>query len=140
MKILETKYKDRDPKETVLKIKQFFSDYNLITKTICLEPTDINTWGCFVELLTEKNEKIFNSCGKGTTKEFAEASGYAELYERYCNRIGIFTNPFFSNEVGLTNYENFKYFFREDEKILSEKEIINNFHYKHWLDAAFSDE
>lgn len=140
MKILETKYKDRDPKETVLKIKQFFSDYNLITKTICLEPTDINTWGCFVELLTEKNEKIFNSCGKGTTKEFAEASGYAELYERYCNRIGIFTNPFFSNEVGLTNYENFKYFFREDEKILSEKEIINNFHYKYWLDAAFSDE
>ena len=43
---------------------------------------------------------ILRSHGKGTTKIFALASGYAELYERFCAEYDIFRN--YLSECGIS--------------------------------------
>lgn len=87
------KYKDRDPAETVKIIKDFFNSYNFEVKEERI--TDFfnatNCWSSTIGLYY-KDRKILEQRGKGTTKDFCLASGYAELYERFANRLKVYSD------------------------------------------------
>ena len=76
-------YKDRDPIETINIIKNFFINkgYNINEKS--LSQTKSGTYFCTYELFFNNN-KVITSNGKGLTSEYAQASGLAEMYERFC--------------------------------------------------------
>ena len=85
---LQNKYKDRTPELTVALIKDFF-----LNKGFTLEEKEVknpmpNTWWCRINLKYNDIE-IQGANGKGTSQSFALASGYAELYERYCTLQNI---------------------------------------------------
>lgn len=76
-------YKDRAPIETYQIIKQYFDslEFNVIDE---VWQTVAGTWSSRHLLLDKTQNQIVSSNGKGMTKEFCLASGYAELYERFC--------------------------------------------------------
>ena len=99
------KYKDREPTETIQIINDFFKSkgYDLIVEE--LKPTECGTWGCII-FLSINNQKLLTSNGKGITREYALASGYAEMFERFSNKISIYLNAFWGKDVLLKNYQN----------------------------------
>lgn len=113
----ELKYKDNFPKETIKNIKNFFEEKNLILeeKTI-FQSEESNTWTCIIELLTQ-NEKIISTTGKGVTKDLALASGYAEMFERFCNKNYLNIHPFVNFFQLGYNYEKNNYYINKEEKI-----------------------
>ena len=64
------------------------------------------------------------SNGKGLTELFAIASGYAEMYERYCNKIDYLSNPFIIDKVLNIHYKNNGYYLDKNEKLLTFEEAI----------------
>lgn len=78
------KYKDRMPEETVEIIDNFFKSKNYTVEITEIKEPIPNIWWCHLEL-KYNNTFIAFSNGKGASKAFALASGYSELYERYCN-------------------------------------------------------
>lgn len=92
------KFKDRQPMETVEIIKKFYEDRGIITKVVINEKTEADTWFCRVELYYN-NQIILGTNGKGVTEEFSLASGYAESYERFCNRINLFFSPLIMSKL-----------------------------------------
>lgn len=64
--------------------------------------------------------------GKGMTKEYALASGHAELYERFCNKIMFLTNPLWTRKFMEINQAEHGYYFSPDERILSYEELFKN--------------
>lgn len=88
------KYKDKDPLETIENIKKFFHKQNYEIKTqIIYFNKHSNTYWCTLELYY-KNNLYLSQNGKGATKLFCLASGYAELFERYCSNYSIYMNNF----------------------------------------------
>lgn len=84
-------YKERDPNETVKIISNFFNKKKLDIKvSVCIQ-SEIGTWSCGIQLFNKNNDLILSTNGKGMTKEYALASGYAEMYERFCNN-GLYYN------------------------------------------------
>lgn len=76
--IIDTKFKDDSPLNTVARIKGILDSYGI--KTIDKwEETGVP--GCF-SLRVSVQGTSFSSFGKGVTKELAMASGYGELIER----------------------------------------------------------
>ena len=82
-------YKDKDPKETINIIKQFFQDKKLVIKEEHFIQSEVNTYSCGYSLYYN-NKRILHTNGKGITKEFCQASGLSELYERFCGSINYF--------------------------------------------------
>ena len=80
------KYKDVSPEQTVENVKNFFKKKGFVIEEEFLKNPTQYAWWCRVNLKFN-NVDILGTNGKGTTKEFALASGYGELYERYCNFI-----------------------------------------------------
>ena len=122
---LKNKFKDRDPKDTVEKIQSFFKNtiFDLVEEQFIL--SESGTYSCRYELFYN-GRSFLGQNGKGTTKEFAQASGLAELYERFCNYYLInCANPLFSNLYQQTNKELNGYYFSKDEKKLTKKEIYD---------------
>ena len=66
------------------------------------------------------------SCGKGVTEELALASGYAELYERFCNRMPHINNLNLINKMTEISQQENGYYFNSKEKKLSIKDVFNN--------------
>lgn len=122
---LSTHFKERQPLETVQIIKDFFNKYNLSLKESDINESEAGTWYCHITLY-QNNIEIISSNGKGVTKEYALASGYAETYERFCNGMTFLANPYFNRTLISYNKEHFGYYLRENEKILTYDEIINN--------------
>lgn len=88
------KYKDKDPLETIENIKNFFNKQNYEIKTQIIHfNKHSNTYWCTLELYY-KNNLYLSQNGKGATKLFCLASGYAELFERYCSNYSIYMNNF----------------------------------------------
>lgn len=56
--------------------------------------SEINTWSCSIQLYDKDKNKILHTNGKGMSEEFSLASGYAELYERFCNLKSTIINDF----------------------------------------------
>jgi len=57
------------------------------------------------------------------TEAYCRASGYAELYERFCNGMFFGANPYWNRALMKTNQEKHGYYLRPDEKILSYEEL-----------------
>ena len=90
-----SKYKVISPKETVNNVKKFFEDNGYQVYISENRESEAGTWFCGVHLYYN-GMCVQAACGKGMTEEFSLASGYAELYERFCNKCPVSFNPFFS--------------------------------------------
>lgn len=122
---LQNKYKDRTPELTVALIKDFF-----LNKGFSLEEKEVknpmpNTWWCRINLKYNDIE-IQGANGKGTSQSFALASGYAELYERYCTLQNIlFYSKINQERIFELNYNKNGYYLAPDEIFLSAENAIN---------------
>ena len=112
------KFKTRKPEETVSCIKKFFQEKNFHIKESNYV-TEADTYYSRIELLDNNNDLILRANGKGMTESYSKASGYAELYERYCNKIDLFTNPLLFQYYINNNYNNHHYYLDKNEKILN---------------------
>ena len=123
---INNKCKDLSPIETIENIKQFFSSKNLIIKEEKLSRSEESgTWSCYV-LVFSNSTIILQTAGKGATAEYALASGYAEAYERFNNKIVINQNPFINNVLLKTNFQKNGYYIDKDEHLISYQEFKNN--------------
>ncbi|SEF49561.1 YcaO-like family protein [Lachnospira multipara] len=116
MKTVEERlhYKDKSPIETVNEIRSILSKNGF---EVCEEWREPDEYiGTYTVRVTLKGTTV-GSNGKGVNKEYARASGYAELIERLQNDI-LLNDCTFGREDGIDfNVE-------PDEKIMSAKEII----------------
>lgn len=120
---LNKKYKDRTPEQTIEIIKNFFESKNLEIRIVINEKSEANTWYCRIELY-QNNCLILGTNGKGTTEQYSLASGYAELYERFCNRYFYMVNPYMTMKMDTLN----KYLFNKDEiNSTTQKQLEYNF-------------
>jgi hypothetical protein len=78
IRLIDAKFKDSRPEETVNQIRKILDDAGIRTKATWL---DSQVKGCYSNRI-ELQESTVGQNGKGMTKEFALASGYAELMER----------------------------------------------------------
>lgn len=76
---LNSRFKDASPVNTVEKIKNILAK-NQIEVEECWVPAEVKN--CFSLRVSVKNAE-FGANGKGMTKEFSQASGYAEFMERF---------------------------------------------------------
>lgn len=104
------KYKAATPEETVRKIKNILSENQIPVKDIIYGDGDMF---CSYRLSISENEDYsIGTNGKGMTTSYAQASAYAEMMERFQNRIIIYPNPtnhatewvFFPDETKKTLY------------------------------------
>lgn len=132
---LTTHYKERTPEATVQLIKDFFVKHGLYTTESNCAESEAGTWYCRISLFYN-NICIGGANGKGVNRSYALASGYAELYERFCNKIfficGIIWNKAYIKESLKTR----GYYFHPEEKQLTYDELINNSNrFKQYLEA-----
>lgn len=105
-------FKDNSPEYTVKYLKNILSAYGVEVEEHWNKVSSIGTYSLRVNF---KGTNV-GSNGKGVSKEFAQASAYAELFERYQNEILI------SN---ITEIENpYKFKISADEKFLYVEELI----------------
>jgi ribosomal protein S12 methylthiotransferase accessory factor len=107
-------HKDKLPLETVTRIRNILADTGIFTYE--------SNWGDFTKnnhsvMLTDINIDKVSTNGKGVSREYSLASGYAEFMERLQN--GILYRPSF----GLMNEIKFNY---PDQKHTEKNEFIKN--------------
>lgn len=118
------KFKDRNPLDTIKIIQNFFNSKGFELKTVVLEQENSGTWTSRIEL-HYNGKMMFGQNGKGVTKEYCLASGYGELYERYCNKIFCINNTPLMNKILDKNKALKGYYFHPKEKRISFKELFN---------------
>lgn len=132
MTSLKEHYKERHPLETVELIENFFKNRGFRIVVTSILKTEINTWACHVEIF-KGDIKVQHAHGKGVSKEYALASGYAELYERFCNRAVNGLGMTFMDKFTEVSNELCGYSFSPAEKnltyeeALTEGKVIQNF-------------
>jgi hypothetical protein len=89
---LTLKYKERAPLETIHIIKEFFNNKGYTTRIFNNIETESGSWHCAVELY-KNNKLILTTFGKGVNDIYSQASGYAELFETFCNQWAFIKNP-----------------------------------------------
>ena len=120
---LAHRFKDRDPAETVQIIKDFFESNGLVVTEQLQKKSSVGTYWCGLTLHLD-GKFICRSNGKGTAPEYALASGYSELYERYCAGYGSYSADFAYNYYFCQlNKEKYGYFYDADEKFMPFEEI-----------------
>ena len=131
---LSTHYKERTPEETVNIVKQFFKDNNVTLIESDLNQAESGTWYCHVDAF--KNDiKLGGSNGKGMTKEYSLASCYAELYERFCNKMWFFSSWFWMKDYMEMNKKTNGFYFDRNERVITKQEALNNSkHIKYYFD------
>lgn len=120
---LTTHYKEINPKETVQRIQNFFTSHNfnpIITES---KETEAGTWYSHIDLFSGKI-LILSSNGKGMTEDFSLASGFAELYERFCNKIGWLSNSIWAQDYITQSKKERGYYFHPRERILTYNEAF----------------
>lgn len=135
---LINKYKDRTPEETITIIQNFFNRNKLTVKLVENRKTEIGTYSCHLVLYKDHLE-ILASNGKGMTEIFSLASGYAELYERFCNKITQFTNYYTFKKLKDEISKVTGFIFAPDEKIMTNKDILEFIPFKKTYDLLFTD-
>ena len=106
-------FKENLPEETVNRLKNILKDNNISVEERVFKKSEINTYSCRI---TFENTNI-GANGKGMTKEYALASGYAELFERYQNAFLC------ADLIGKT--EEFPFYYSPDEKFISFEQLID---------------
>lgn len=114
----QLKFKDRDPLETIKIIEDYFNSLDLNIIVDILEQTSSLTWYCRL-YLKHNNTIVIGQNGKGTTKEYCLASGYGELYERFCSQHMFYMDPFVCQKIMQENFEEKGYYFIPEEKEIS---------------------
>ena len=119
----KTRYKDKSPLDTVNYIKRILDKLGVRIE----ETTGESSYGTYWVHLKGYYKKalVGISNGKGSTKEFALASGYAEFMERIQNQlqsnsIAPLSTDFFSGN------NKFRFMAHQNEKYLSAEEVINS--------------
>lgn len=125
MNNFENKYKDRNVLETISIIENFFQEKGYVLKVDFYENKDFSLFSCSINLILQ-NMIILHSNGKGLTKEYSYASGLAEMYERFCNKIEIFNNFLANNYYLKSSYLKNNYYYDKNEKIISFNELKNS--------------
>ena len=123
----QMRYKDEEPKNTVRKLKEILKDNGIKVEENWVKKSSVGTYSL---RLCIKGTNLGQN-GKGMTKEFAEASAYAEFFERYQNGILVFRPEKPTKELPFT--------YSADEKETSIKELAteeNTFIDKIILDNA----
>ena len=108
------KHKDAAPMDTVKKIQSIIHNIGLETDVTWVESGIKDAYSNHISI----SHTSFGANGKGTSKEYALASGYAELIERIQNGIlktAIRYNRV-ANEIG--------FLYSPDEKICSVEDIL----------------
>lgn len=121
---MNNNFKELLPAQTINNIKEFFTNlnYTIIVKNLQSPLKDI--WWCDIDLIYN-NIIILSTHGKGIKKEYCLASGYSELYERYCsNRSLLHNNAILRNRIYLSNFKKYHYYIQPQEKILSIQKSI----------------
>lgn len=119
------KYKDKIPTDTIENIKTFFKNKNYEIEIAKMKEPIPGIWWCNLKL-KYNGIQLAHSNGKGSTQEYALASGYSELYERYCN----FSNNTLGQKINYEklfelNLQKNGYRLFPDEQYISVAEIKN---------------
>ena len=125
------RFKDRDPLDTIDLINNFFIGKGYQVKPAELGETPCGSWTCYVDLFLD-DLRVQQSCGKGATKEFALASGYAELFERFCSNIHIYSNPILSKKFVDYNLKTFGYHMDKNEKKMDLNDFLSEPIFQKW--------
>lgn len=136
---LSTHYKEVSPEQTVENVKKFFTSNNLTVKECDIGQSEAGTWYLHVDLYKNGN-KLCGANGKGMTREYAFASGYAELYERFCNGMTFLGNPWWNMAVTKQNHDKYGYYLRADEKLLSYDELTSGWRIQDFLERFCADD
>ena len=124
MKItLGGKYKTREPKDTISIIENFFKEKNCELRYYSGGKSEIGTYFCKYMLIF-KDRSILEASGKGTTEEFAKASAFGEMYERFCATWPICHNAINYENLTEKNYEKTGYYIDPKERKLDIDEIL----------------
>lgn len=108
------KYKEVNPEETVKRLKKILHDMKIDVEEKWSKKSSVGTYSLRICI---KGTDIGQN-GKGMTKEFAMASGYAEFFERLQNGILRFRVEKPTEELPFSN--------SPDEKHLSVEELMTN--------------
>lgn len=122
MNTFYTKCKDADPAETVLNVVNFFKNHGFSIREFNNGKSEGNTYSITLTL-KYKDFTILIAHGKGATPEFARASGYAELYERYSARLLMMFNTGFCDDYINKHYADKGYYIARDEKMMTYEEV-----------------
>lgn len=123
--MINNKYKDRNPEETINIIKKFFINNNMKVVEKTSQKSESGTWWCNLILFYEDN-LIGHANGKGTSEMFSKASGYAELYERFCNGLGGYIGSIAYEHIKQNNFNKLNYYLHPEEKIINYQEMITS--------------
>ncbi len=112
--LIDERFKDSSPEKTVNNIKSILKQVGIITNEVW---NDSQVKGCYSVRIEINGSKVGQN-GKGMTKEFALASGYAELMER------IQTGYFYvgNQDEELATYNGFTYI--PEEVYLTKNEVL----------------
>lgn len=121
---IETKFKEKNPQETIDIIKNFFASNGYTVKIEKENFSEAQTWSCGIALYKDQQLQL-SSCGKGATQLYSQASGLAELYERFCNTCEVIRSPLFTEKLTSLSKKSHGYYFHPQEKLMSYEEIIS---------------
>lgn len=107
-------YKEKKPEETVTYLQDLLKKYGIEVEETWVDKSYIDTFS--LRLNFKGTTKGTN--GKGVTREYAQASAYAELFERYQN--GVLINPRFIPK----DKSRYNYLVSADEKYLTAEQIV----------------
>ena len=125
MTTYQNKYKDRDPLDTINIVKSFFENRGYTIKEFPPLKSEIDTYSTHLDI-SLNGETVLGANGKGVTPEFARASGFAELYERFANRLNYYFSPIFCELYSKYQFSQKGYHFAPDERETTEEEILND--------------
>ncbi len=123
--ILDFRYKERTPIETIQIIKDFFKEKGFTLDLEKESQSEAETYSCHIKLYFEDDFIMFSN-GKGATKDLALASGYAEMYERFCNRIKIYTQKNLYTKFKNVNQKCYGYKIHPEEKVMTYEDAVLN--------------
>ena len=104
------RYKEVEPEETVRRLKKLLKEMKIEVEEVWEKRSSVGTYSLRVRI---KGTDIGQN-GKGMTKEFAMASGYAEFFERLQNGIFRFRMEKPTEEIPFINSPDEKYLTLEE--------------------------
>lgn len=107
-------YKEKTPEETVAYLQSLLKKHGIEVEETWVDKSYIDTFS--LRLNFKGTTKGTN--GKGVTRAYAQASAYAEFFERYQN--GVLINPRFIPK----DKSKYNYLVAADEKYLSAEEVV----------------
>ncbi|MBI9100205.1 MAG: YcaO-like family protein, partial [Spirochaetaceae bacterium] len=107
------KYKDAKPEDTVERIQKILKQTGIAT-TETWGVTNIKNCHYLRVAICGSN---FGTNGKGATREFALASGYAEFMER------LQTEYYYTGEYSEKTHNEYGFYYAPDEKYVNTEEI-----------------